>query len=640
MSAIFGIIDFEGRPLQDEWIRSMQTDLAHRGPDGQGLYREESVALGHMLLQVTPESVYDKSPYEEDGFVITANARLDERDAIMDRLGITGEERDRITDPLLLLRSFRKYGKDFVKDIYGDFAFAIWDKEKKELFCARDQMGVKPFLYYYQDGRFVFSTELKAIVNLPFVKTTPDQLYLRERTLRLRDQLDRTAWKDIHRLKAAFILRLDYKKADFNKYWTPVYRFNRKLKSEETSIQEIKRLLERVIDDHTRVKGNVGANLSGGLDSSSIVCMAAGNLEKQGKILTTVSSIYEPGFPDPDNQNEAEFIDEVINNTANLNPKFVYHSGLSFWEGMEDDFNKHFAPTWIYYYVDEAICRNYRAENVVRVLSGHPGDFTISNSTVNPFVYLLLTFRLRALLMLISKFHSVTGQSVLNIVKSKILLELTPSFLLNIYNKLKRRDSEQPIDLTLLPLLLTEKEVNRLSKKIYRYNSTSSLSRKELARNFWPDDIDLFEEDWDCRSSHYNFEVTYPFADRRLVEFMLRLPVEHLYTNGVRRGLMRKAMEDILPLKISERKDKRQYSPGHSIIFRKDADRIITFLKEEQFPAEMKRFIDVRKLFRDIELFFQSKNNYIFAFRSLNLFEVVCWVRFISWNRRNTDTTK
>ena len=103
---------------------------------------------------------------------------------------------------------------------------------------------------------------------------------------------------------------------------------------------------------------------------------------------------------------------------------------------------------------------------------------------------------------------------------------------------------------------------------------------------------------------------------------------------------MRKAMEDILPLKISERKDKRQYSPGHSIIFRKDADRIITFLKEEQFPAEMKRFIDVRKLFRDIELFFQSKNNYIFAFRSLNLFEVVCWVRFISWNRRNTDTTK
>ncbi|NSW94704.1 MAG: asparagine synthetase B, partial [Bacteroidales bacterium] len=177
MSAIFGIIDFEGRPLKEEWIQSMQRGLAHRGPDGQGLYREPSVALGHMLLQVTPESIYDKSPYEEDGLVITADARLDEREAIMDRIGTPQSERDKITDPLLLLRSYKKFGKDFVKDIYGDFAFAIWDKNKRELFCARDQMGVKPFLYYYKDGRFVFSTEIKAIVKLELVNTEIDQIY-------------------------------------------------------------------------------------------------------------------------------------------------------------------------------------------------------------------------------------------------------------------------------------------------------------------------------------------------------------------------------------------------------------------------------------------------------------------------------
>ncbi len=118
MSAIFGVIDFEGRPIEAAWIKSMQTDLAHRGPDRQDLYQEESMFFGHMLLQVTPESVYDTSPYEEDGFVITAYARLDEREAIMDRLKIIGIERERITDGLLLLRSFRKYGKNFVKHIY------------------------------------------------------------------------------------------------------------------------------------------------------------------------------------------------------------------------------------------------------------------------------------------------------------------------------------------------------------------------------------------------------------------------------------------------------------------------------------------------------------------------------------------
>ena len=149
MSAIFGIIDFKDRPIEPAWIESMQRDLSHRGPDGKNIYKEKSMFLGHMLLQVTPESIYDKSPYEEDGFVITANARLDEREAIMDRLGIPESNREFITDPLLLLRSYIKLGKEFVKDIYGDFAFAIWNKEKKKLFCARDQMGIKPFVYLF-----------------------------------------------------------------------------------------------------------------------------------------------------------------------------------------------------------------------------------------------------------------------------------------------------------------------------------------------------------------------------------------------------------------------------------------------------------------------------------------------------------
>ena len=99
MSAVFGIIDLRGKPLDDSWVASVQSDLGHRGPDGRGLYRESSVALGHMLLQVTPESVYEKSPYDDGDFVITADARLDEREVLMDGLGVMPEERDTITDP-------------------------------------------------------------------------------------------------------------------------------------------------------------------------------------------------------------------------------------------------------------------------------------------------------------------------------------------------------------------------------------------------------------------------------------------------------------------------------------------------------------------------------------------------------------
>src|SRR5947207_2950172 len=132
MSAIFGILDLNERQIDPAWVISMQEDLSHRGPDGQGLYHEDSLVLGNMLLQVTPESVYDQSPHEEDGLVITANARLDERGELMDKLNINHALREKITDPILLLRCYKKWGRNFVKDIYGDFSFAIWDKEKKE----------------------------------------------------------------------------------------------------------------------------------------------------------------------------------------------------------------------------------------------------------------------------------------------------------------------------------------------------------------------------------------------------------------------------------------------------------------------------------------------------------------------------
>ena len=293
MSAIFGIIDFEGRPIREEWIRSMQDDLAHRGPDRQDIYREESMFLGHMLLQVTPESIYDKSPYEEDGFVITAYARLDEREAIMDRIGTPKRERESITDPLLLLRSYLKFGKDFVKDIYGDFAFAIWNKEKKELFCARDQMGVKPFLYYFEDNRFVFSTELKSIVKLPFVKTEIDQVYLRNSALAFDFDVAKTTWKNLVRLKAANSLTISNSKIVTNEYWDLKYEPNYEYKNEKKAVDKLRELLEVAILDRMRVIGEIGIPLSGGLDSSAIACIAAQEHSAKGKKIFTASSILD-----------------------------------------------------------------------------------------------------------------------------------------------------------------------------------------------------------------------------------------------------------------------------------------------------------------------------------------------------------
>ncbi|NLD64884.1 MAG: hypothetical protein GX646_13430 [Bacteroidales bacterium] len=577
MSAIFGIIDFEGRPLQDEWIRSMQTDLAHRGPDGQGLYREESVALGHMLLQVTPESVYDKSPYEEDGFVITANARLDEREAIMDRLGITDEERNRITDPLLLLRSFRKYGKDFVKDIYGDFAFAIWDKEKKELFCARDQMGVKPFLYYYQDGRFVFSTELKAIVRIPFVITDLDNTLLREQAFNVWNKPYLTAWRNIIRIGPANTMIIRSEKLLLNKYWEPKYSRNNNIPSLTDASRQLRTLIERILADHTRGQQKIGVPLSGGLDSGTIACVTALQCAARDGEVITVSSVLDPELNPDGAVDEMRYIRAILRQHNNIKPEFVYHSQLSFHTNLHMKFSQQYSVVNANHYVDEAIFSQFKSHNVRRVLSGVLGDFTATNRFLNPYPHLLLHGRIMTLTSLLRSESKKTKTPVRTIIRRKIIHPFLPYWYTALWNKLNGRSVESVVDeLELIPYLQVRKRLERefvkLKKKIY-------YADLMITGNIWPVDHEPFYEEWDCESSYFDVEITYPLADRRLVEFLLGLPVEYFLADGLPRGLIRISMEGILPEEIRLRKDKITYSPGfHDIIvsdFSRFSDNII-----------------------------------------------------------------
>lgn len=630
MSAIFGIFDLEGRTLDTVWIKSMQDDLAHRGPDGQGLYQEDSLVLGHMLLQVTPESVYDRSPYEEGGFVITANARLDEREALMDRLNIAPEERQTITDPLLLLRSYIKFGDNFVKDIYGDFSFAIWDKEKKELFCARDQMGVKPFLYCLQDNRFVFSTELKSIVKLPCVKTELDNYALRDKAIAIWDQPQQTIWKNIIRLKPAHTLVVKDKKLSINQYWAAKYKRNKQFKTEEDSASRLRILLERVIADHTRVIGGVGVPLSGGLDSSTIACLAARQLIQKGKRLITASSIYKPGYSIPAHPDEMEYINEVIQQEKNIDPTFVHHLDLSFINGLKEQFNRHYTTVNGFYYVDEALDNQFQLKSIRRVVSGYLGDFTVSNSIVKPLPLLLLTGRFSALKKLFPQVRRTTDQTLSGFIKSRFILELAPKFILKAWNKYKGIEAN-PWNIEYHPLILKPNQKAAMQKKILKSFSIANIQIKNMEQNIWPKNTDHFKEDWDCRSSHHQLEMTYPLCDRRIVEFLMQIPVEHFYTGGIRRGLVRKAMTGVLPDIIKERKGKGCYSPGYPELIKKDITQINNLIQKEILLNQMNKLIDFKKLKFELENLFESKNDSNFTYRNWTLINLSIVTLFQQW---------
>lgn len=629
MSAIFGILDLKGRPVNLVWIKSMQEDLAHRGPDGQGLYREHSLVFGHQLLQVTPESIYDKSPFKEDGFVITANARLDERDVLMDRLNIPQGEREKTTDSILLLRSYRKWGKMFVKDIYGDFSFAIWDKEKKELFCARDHMGVKPLLYYFQDNRFVFSTELKAIVKLPFVQTAIDNSQIRDLAIGILDTPDKTCWKNITRLTAASTLSFNGSGIVISQYWEPVYKPNLKYKTEEQSALALREILKKVISDHTRVVGNVGVPLSGGLDSSTIACLVARKLIIEDKKLITASSVLDPLFQTQNNKDELDFIKTVLQQEKNIDASYIYHSNLGFLTNSAEKFNHHFAPFNSSYYVDEALYKEFKLKSVRRILSGYLGDMTASNSTIYPLPHLLLAGRFGRFLRLSRSIKKKMHVSFFPFIIKNIIIPISPLFLLKAGYRFK--GNKIPWDINTLPLNFSSSQKHQLQKRRTSYYKNYILHQPKISRNIWPTPWENFEEDWDCGSSHHQIEMTYPLLDRRVVELLLQLPVEHFYADGIKRGLIRKAMDGILPENIKHRKDKYPYSPGYHAIIKKDILKIKVLLMNEELGVQMENMIDRDKMIIQLEKIAKSKTSRIFEVDYWEILYMCTWVALSNW---------
>src|SRR3989344_6189190 len=156
MCAIAGIIDTHGRAVARPALERMIDIMAHRGPDGEGLFIEKQVGLGHRRLSIIDLSDAATQPmYSADGrYVLVFNGEIYN---YLELKRTIGKKKWRsISDSEVLLAAYEKWGSECVKKFNGIFAFAIWAREKKELFCARDHLGVKPFFYSFKNGKFIF----------------------------------------------------------------------------------------------------------------------------------------------------------------------------------------------------------------------------------------------------------------------------------------------------------------------------------------------------------------------------------------------------------------------------------------------------------------------------------------------------
>ncbi len=278
MCGISGIINKNNHSVEPASIFSMTDIIAHRGPDGFGYFYGDYFAFGHRRLSIIDLSEAGHQPMEYRGqYTLTYNGEIYNYLEIKQELEQEGYTFYSHTDTEVILAAYDKWGKECVHKFNGMWAFALFDKEKNILFCSRDRFGIKPFYYTDTSEIFAFGSEIKQLLSFHPKKTVNTDILTDYLMYGLEEHTDETFFTGIKRLKPSHNLTYDLARHTYTiePYFSLTPDTNMDSLSEEQSISTLHTVLNNAILLRLRSDVRVGACLSGGLDSSSIVAIAS-----------------------------------------------------------------------------------------------------------------------------------------------------------------------------------------------------------------------------------------------------------------------------------------------------------------------------------------------------------------------------
>lgn len=569
MSAILGIY-YQDRRLEPQSLAKMLDILAHRGEDGVNIWCQDSIGLGHRLLWTTPESLLEKQPLvnRNGNLVLTADARIDNREELISSLGLTNISAEKITDSQLILAAYEKWGQECPHKLLGDFAFAIWDEREQNLFCARDHFGVKPFYYYASDSIFVFASEIKAILCLPEVPQAINEIRIGDYLIGNFEDLAITSYKNVFRLPPAHKMVVSSARINIESYWSLDPSKETRFDSDEEYAAKFLEIFTEAVKCRLRSCSNVGSMLSGGLDSSSISCVAR-KLLPEDRQLQTFSAIFDR----VSECDERQYINTVINE-GNYQPHYMHgdrRTALTdideiFWHEDEAFFAPGFAAmTW-------GIFQLAKERGVKVVLDGYDGDSTVSHGSG----YLHELAQAGHWLTLLQEIQGVSKvynepavQGFWNYFYGYGLSRTKP---MKFWKKVKRKlqkvwgskkDRQPFTDSNFNSDFAKRIDLEQRSQQYQKIDRSSRHNARVehyrlLTQGFHPFALEIFDK----AAAACSLELRYPFWDKRLVEFCLSLPSEQKLSQGWTRIVMRRAMKGILPPEIQWRTSKMDFTPN------------------------------------------------------------------------------
>ena len=510
-------------------LGEMLDSIRHRGPDGEGVFFDDYVGLGTRRLAIIDVDHGNQPIHNEEKTLwIVYNGEIYNFQDIKNELIKLGHRFYTDTDTETLLHAYEEWDEECLKLLNGMFAFAIWDTKKKKLFLARDRLGIKPLYYYSSPQKFLFASEIKALLVDCEVPKVPNEPAICSFLLSGFQYTEDTFFSGIKELPQGHYMIVDQKGRRLNSYWriTDDSLINKNIAPKDSSSKFIE-LLSDAIKIRMPSKLSIGSYLSGGLDSTSIVCLAEEILRttKIGKSQNLISAFYHEA-----SSNERPFIEEV-GRLINKRINYVYPSAAKQWSDIK---------TFIYHLDEPVSVLNYYAywclaratKGLAKVtFSGQGPDEFLAGHTSHFIAYVRELWKRRRIARMLSE----------------IILSLSNYSLLGILRHLVKTIALRGIR---VEQLLNHRFVESNKGRHQKCDSLRSALMRDVTKRRLPMHLRV----GDRVASAFSIESRFPYLDHRIVEFSFSLPPNHIIFNGSTKHILRNAVKGFIPKSVRRRK--------------------------------------------------------------------------------------
>lgn len=583
MCGITGIISLNSQIISVEYLKRMTDSLVHRGPDGEGFWinSNKTVGLGHRRLAIIDLSDAGQQPMSYLGrYSIVHNGEIYNYIELKNELQKKGYKFKSSTDTEVIVAAYDHWQDECLDHFDGMFAFAIWDEKEKDLFAARDRFGEKPFFYYYDQEKFVFASEMKALWVAGIERKPNYKMIFNYITIGYVDNPGipgETFFDHINKLPAASFLKyhLDSRQLLLEKYWDIDPQIQSEKITKEKAVEQFDHLFTTSIKRRLRSDVTIGTSLSGGLDSSSIVAII--NELEQSKGNNNATNYKQQTFTAifPDFEKDESVYSKIVADQFGLQQSSInvtVNDLLNDWEKLlyhqEEPFGS--ASVYAQYKVFELSSQH----NVKVLLDGQGADEILAGYHKYYKWYWQELFHKRRLL----KSGELKAAKAMNVQENFGLKNVIASLLPDLASVILERQY-------LLKAIRQEdinKEFVHLQSKEAYYTTPAYFNLNgALYFNTMTHGLEELLRYADRNSMAHGREVRLPFLSHELVNFVFSLPSHFKIRKAWTKWLLRENMKNRLPEAIVWRKDKVGFEPPQK--------------KWMQHPAMQSIMLDARK---------------------------------------------